>query len=187
LQGETDGDEKRKDDDSISRSGGSGFEEVERRSRAARQPRSQRGDSGDASPDVDSELRGRTLQAYLYMLRGGKPVGVRELQRALSLSSPSVAYHHLEKLERLRLVEKDQYGEYALIKNVDVNVLQAFTHIGRLLVPRFIFYAVFFTTLLIGYALISQQGANIFALAFGIFAAAFAWFETLRTWSKRPF
>ena len=137
--------------------------------------------------DIDSDLRGRTLQAYLFMMKNSKPMGVRELQRSLGLSSPSVAFHHLEKLERMGLVEKDQYGEYACVKNVDVSVLQAFSHIGRLLVPRFTFYAMFFTTLLIGYLLIYQGNSNIFAVVFGAFACGFAWYETFRTWSKRPF
>ncbi len=137
--------------------------------------------------DFESELKGRTLKAYLFLMKAGKPVGVRELQRGLDLSSPSVAYHHLEKLERLKLVEKDQYGEYAVLKNVDINVLQSFAHLGKLLVPRFLFYAVFFSTLLIGYFTIYQGNANVFAIAFGSFAVAFAWYETMRTWRKRPF
>jgi DNA-binding transcriptional ArsR family regulator len=137
--------------------------------------------------DMDSELRGRTLRAYLFILKSPKAVGVRELQRALGLSSPSVAYHHLDKLTRMGLIAKDQYGEYTLVKNASVNVLQAFTQIGRLLVPRFIFYAVFFTTLLVGYATLFGSRSNVFALTFGIFACFFAWYETLRTWRKRPF
>jgi DNA-binding transcriptional ArsR family regulator len=140
-----------------------------------------------SSVDIDSDLKGRTLQAYLFMIRNSKPIGVRELQRSLGLSSPSVAFHHLEKLERMGLVEKDQYGEYTCVKNVDVSVLQAFSHIGRLLVPRFTFYAMFFTTLLAGYLLIFQGNSNIFATVFGAFATGFAWYETFRTWSKRPF
>lgn len=139
------------------------------------------------SVDIDSDLRGRTLQTYLFMMKNAKPIGVRELQRSLGLSSPSVAYHHLEKLERLGLVEKDQYGEYTLVRNVDVSVLQAFTHIGRLLVPRFTFYAMFFTTLLAGYLLIYRGDSNIFAVIFGGLGCGFAWYETLRTWRKRPF
>jgi DNA-binding transcriptional ArsR family regulator len=142
------------------------------------------------SPDaslVDAELRGRTLRAYLFILKSPKSIGVRELQRALGLSSPSVAYHHLDKLTRMGLVEKDQYGEYFSVKNVNVNVLQAFTQIGRLLVPRFIFYAVFFTTLLLGYILVFLNNLNSFAVAFGLFASLFAWYETYRTWKKRPF
>ena len=135
----------------------------------------------------DSELRGRTLLAYLFILRSSKPVGVRELQRSLGLSSPSVAYHHLDKLTRMGLIEKDPYGEYALVRNVNVGVLQAFTQIGRLLVPRFTFYAVFFTTLLLGYVLLFPESINPFAIAFGVFASVFAWYETFRTWRRRPF
>lgn len=140
-----------------------------------------------SNPIIDAELRGRTLRAYLYILKSPKAIGVRELQRALGLSSPSVAYHHLDKLTRMGLIEKDQYGEYMLVKNMNVNVLQAFTQIGKLLVPRFIFYAVFFTTLLIGYIVIFAANLNSFAIAFGLFASFFAWFETYRTWKKRPF
>lgn len=148
----------------------------------------QRDRNPQAAPDeIDNELRGRTLKAYLFMLKSSKPLGVRELQRALNLSSPSVAYHHIDKLARLGLIEKNEYGEYAMVKNVNVSVLQAFTHIGRLLVPRFIFYAVFFMTLLLGYVVIFHSSLNGFAVTFGIFACAFAWYETLRTWRKRPF
>ena len=141
------------------------------------------------TPDLDanSELRGRTLQAYLFILKSPKSIGVRELQRTLGLSSPSVAYHHLDKLTRMGLIEKDEYGEYRLVRSVGVNVLQAFTQIGKLLVPRFTFYAVFFTTLLIGYVLIFHSSLNPFALAFGVFATLFACYETYRTWKRRPF
>jgi DNA-binding transcriptional ArsR family regulator len=136
---------------------------------------------------IDTELRGRTLRAYLFILKSPKSIGVRELQRGLSLSSPSVAYHHLDKLTKLGLIDKDQYGEYALVKNVSVNVLQAFTQVGRLLVPRFTFYAVFFTTLLLGYVFVFLGNLNPFAIAFGLFACIFAWYETYRTWKRRPF
>jgi DNA-binding transcriptional ArsR family regulator len=144
--------------------------------------------SADSINDnVNAELRGKTLKTYLFILKRGEPIGVRELQRGLSLSSPSVAYHHLEKLERLGLIEKNEYGQYTTTKNVDVNVLQAFTQVGKLLLPRFTFYAVFFTTLLIGYVAIFGGNANVFAIAFGVFASSFAWYETMRTWKRRPF
>jgi DNA-binding transcriptional ArsR family regulator len=137
--------------------------------------------------DADAELRGRTLQAYLYIMRCSKSVGVRELQRALGLSSPSVAYHHLDRLTRMGLIDKDEYGEYKIVKSVGVNVLQAFTQVGKTLVPRFTFYAVFFTTLLLGYISIFHSSLNPFALAFGLSACLFGWYETARTWRRRPF
>lgn len=137
--------------------------------------------------DANSELKGRTLQVYLFIMKAPKSVGVRELQRSLGMSSPSVAYHHLDRLTRMGLIEKDEYGEYRLLKSVSVNVLQAFTQVGKLLVPRFTFYSVFFTTLLIGYLVVFHSDLNPFALAFGVFACVFAWFETIRTWRRRPF
>ncbi len=148
--------------------------------RSKKNPDRPSGSSPQSDIDPDAELRGRTLRAYLFILKSSKSVGVRELQRSLGLSSPSVAYHHLDKLMRLGLIEKDQYGEYTVVKNANVNVLQAFTQVGRLLVPRFIFYAVFFTTLLVGYLLVFQGNVNFFAIAFGIFASIFAWYEAYR-------
>src|SRR5256885_5731466 len=56
---------------------------------------------------IEYELRGKTLKVYAYVLKQGKPVGVREVQRELGFSSPSVAYHHIEKLTRLGIIEQD--------------------------------------------------------------------------------
>ena len=46
----------------------------------------------DEKAKIEFELRGKTLKVYLYVLKQGKPVGVREVQRELGFSSPSVAY-----------------------------------------------------------------------------------------------
>ena len=96
---------------------------------------------------IEYELRGKTLTIYLYMLKQGKPVGVREVQRDLKLSSPSVAFHHLDKLVRLGVVEQDQLGNYVILKKVDPGILQAFVNVGKFSLPRVGFYAVFFTTI----------------------------------------
>jgi len=46
---------------------------------------------------IESELRGNTLKVYWYMLEHGgeSSVGVREIQRALGFSSPTLAAYHL--------------------------------------------------------------------------------------------
>ena len=75
---------------------------------------------------IESELKGLTLRIYWHILGSKKrSVGVRPVQRALRLSSPSVALHHLEKLRTLGLLEKDQGGEYHLIEQVKVGVTAA--------------------------------------------------------------
>jgi predicted DNA-binding transcriptional regulator len=136
---------------------------------------------------VEYELRGKTLKVYLYMLRQGRPVGVREVQRELGLSSPSVAFHHLEKLMRLKVVEQDQMDNYVIAKKVDPGILQAFISVGRFSVPRVGFYAAFFTTVALAYVIYNLGGLDVFALVGTVGASAVFWYELLGIWKRRPF
>lgn len=137
--------------------------------------------------DLLYNLSGKTLKVYLHLLSRNEPVGVREVQRALGFSSPSVAFHHVEKLLNMGLIEKDSYGRYYTVKKIDVAILQPFTKIGRFTLPRLSFYATFFTTLTAAYLIQHLGSANIYALLFGVAAAAAFWYETIRTWVKKPF
>jgi len=150
--------------------------------------------SDDSSHDlslIESELKGKTLIVYWYLLRQAPTsIGVREVQRALGFSSPSVAAHHLEKLKSLGLVSKSTLGTYQLTQEVKVGVLRSFTKLGRFLIPRYLFYSVFFTTMFITYLLIYPQTLNvhnIVAYVFGISASAIFWYETVRVWRQKPF
>ncbi len=128
------------------------------------------------------KLRGKTLQVYLYLLRTGKPVGVRELQRVLGFSSPSIAHHHLEKLREMGLVSKDEGNRYKIQEKVDVGILKMFVLVGGKLIPRMIFYAVFITTLLALHVAQTLPNVNLHAIALGGFASIFFWIETIRVW-----
>jgi len=140
---------------------------------------------------IESELKGKTLQIYWYMLRSpGSHVGVREIQRALRLSSPSVAAHHLEKLVTLDLVDKTRIGEYYITQEVKVGLLRFFTRLGRFLVPRYLFYSVWFTTMLTIYITFYRHDGsihNLVAMMFGILASLILWLETIRLWRQKPF
>lgn len=139
------------------------------------------------SEKVEYELRGKTLKIYLYMLKQGKPVGVREVQRELGLSSPSVAFHHLDKLMRLNVVEKDQMDNYVIAKKVDPGILQAFISIGRFSVPRVGFYAAFFTTVAMAYIAFNLRDLSVLAVVGTLGASAIFWYELLRIWNRKPF
>jgi DNA-binding transcriptional ArsR family regulator len=137
-----------------------------------------------------SELRGTTLRVYWHLFRLNRSVGVREIQRALNLSSPSVALHHLEKLRELGLVRKDEYSRYCLAEEVKVGVLRFFTRFGRLILPRYLFYAVFFTATLIFY--VTQFGFaycihNVMAIILGLSAASVSWYEVAQIWREKLF
>ncbi|NWG09826.1 MAG: hypothetical protein HXX80_05955 [Nitrososphaerales archaeon] len=137
--------------------------------------------------EIESELKGKSLRVYWYMLKQGNPVGIREVQRALGFSSPSIANHHLEKLMSLGLIEKDDYGRYLLKEYVNVGALQSFTKIGKFLLPRYSFYASFFTTLLIVYICQYARSLNVFALSSMLIATIIFWYETMRVWRRKPY
>lgn len=115
----------------------------------------------DAEEETKLEyaLRGKAWQVYWLLLKSDRPISVREVQRALHFSSPSVAQHHLEQLRGLGLVQKqDVGGHYLLVSEVKIGVLRHFVKLGKLLFPRYFFYAVFSTTFYIAYLLVLMQG-----------------------------
>lgn len=140
---------------------------------------------------LESELKGKTLLVYWYLVQQpSHTVGVREVQRALNFSSPSIAVHHLEKLQDLGLVEKRGTGEYVLEEEVKVGILRFFTHMGRFLVPRYLFYSVLFSTMLIAYltlCICSQLIPSFYAVIFGSIGMLIFWVETIRLWRSKPF
>lgn len=106
------------------------------------------------------------------------------------MASPSTALHHLEKLRELGVVRKDEYGQYHLVEQVKVGTLRLFLKFGRLVLPRYLFYAVFFSTSLTLYLLGSLWFSvvpNEMAVLLGLSASAAAIYETVRIWRERLF
>lgn len=140
---------------------------------------------------IESELKGKTLLVYWYFLKSPTSmVGVREIQRSLGFSSPSVAAHHLEKLIALGLVGKTSTGEYFIVQEVKVGMLKLFTKMGRFMVPRYLFYSIFLTTMLVFYIIYyvrTWDAYDLAALIFGISSSLILWYETFRLWKERPF
>ena len=141
-------------------------------------------------PDIEAELRGNTLRVYWYMLQRGEAVGVREVQRALSMSSPSVASHHLSKLLSLDLVEKRPDNMYELKQIIKVGVLKNFVAYRGVMLPRFTFLALFFTSFTTAYLILTATAPitlfdRYVALALGIIGSIVGWFETIRLWKLR--
>ena len=140
---------------------------------------------------IESQLKGKTLLVYWHLLRSqSSRVGVRAIQRSLGFSSPSVAAHHLEKLLSLGLVEKSMTGEYFLGQEVRVGLLRFFTRLGRFLVPRYLFYSLWLSTMFVIYlALYWPTGSihNVAAILFGTLSNVILWFETVRLWREKPF
>jgi len=140
---------------------------------------------------LDYALRGKAWKVYWLLLKTGHPMSVREVQRMLHFSSPSIANHHLEQLCQLGLVEKQEVGGcYFLVGEIKIGVLRHFVRLGRLLFPRYFFYAVFSTAFFATYLLFLMQGftrEGLFVILFGVMVTTIFWYEAVRIWSLKPF
>jgi predicted DNA-binding transcriptional regulator len=145
----------------------------------------------EGETEFDYALRGKDWSVYWILLKNGRPMSVREVQRTLHFSSPSVAQHHLEQLRGLGLVQKqDVGGSYSLTSEVKIGVLRHFVKLGKLLFPRYFFYAVFSTASYLTYLLVFMQELSresIFIILFGAIISAILWYEAIRVWSLKPF
>lgn len=149
------------------------------------------------SPDerksiAESQLKGNTLRVYVYVVTHRKS-GVREVQRALRFSSSSLAQYHLSKLSDLGLLSENG-GEYYPAEQVKVDVLKDFLKFGTFIVPRFVFYAVFFTiiTVFLTFVVFYEQGVDatplieFWFIGMLLLSSALFWYEALRAWIKGP-
>ncbi len=135
------------------------------------------------------DLRGNTLRVYLYTLKNRR-VGVREVQRSLHFSNSSLAQYHLNKLKESGLV-REIGGQYEVMNEVKVDVMRDFLRVGTLIVPRFVFYAVFFTVLTLYVGSITIKTYDSVSLAdwtVGLLtlASAIFWYEALKAWRSAP-
>ena len=138
---------------------------------------------------IESELKGKTLLVYMHMLKKpSESIGVRKVQRDLGFSSPSVSSYHLNKLTELNLVENN-YGDYKLVSDIKIGVLKQFITFGGIMLPRYLFYAVLMTTMLVTYlfqlpAIPTRDTYS--ALIMGIVPNIILWYETIKIWRDRP-
>ncbi len=135
--------------------------------------------------DVESKevLRGTTLEVYRFLLKSNKPVGTRELQRALNLSSSSVATYHLSKLEDAGLLKREQGGF-----TVGKYVLENSVKISRFLIPRYFFYFIFAATVLVLELTVFVPAFVYREYVFSVVTTAilvlFLCYETVKTWRR---
>jgi DNA-binding transcriptional ArsR family regulator len=140
--------------------------------------------------ELAASLKGKTLRVYWYMLRHPEPMTAREIQRGANLSSPSLSMHHLERLKEFGLVDKNVHGQYTILRDVRVGMLKQFIGRGRLMVPRFLFYATFYTSLTAALGTILWQYFDWYSgFILGLLASVcmILWYEAFTIWREQPF
>ena len=134
---------------------------------------------------MEALLKGTTWKVYKYVLENG-PTGLREIQKSLRLSTPSLALYHLNKLEEEGIIKKDEQG-YTATKILLRNRVK----VKRWLVPRYFFYSLFMIAAIIVQASIFRPRTisrdYAFSLAIMCTITAFCLYETIRALVKRSF
>lgn len=138
----------------------------------------------DLSEDDSSDiLKGTALDIYRLLLTSRRPLGIREIQRALNLSSPSVAQYHLSKLENAGLLKREA-GNYDINKVVLENCIK----VSRFLVPRYLFYSVFTSVILLIELLLLRplviDREYLFYTTVTVLLLLIFCYETVRIWVK---
>ena len=130
------------------------------------------------------------MSVYALLLSNGE-MGVRDVQRALGFSSPSLALHHLTKLSELDLVMKDMDGVYSVKRTIRVGSLSLFIKFGTRLLPRFLFLGTLFSAMLavylIAFASWPLTGGDIMFISMSLIAILLSFYETRRIWLLKPF
>lgn len=139
--------------------------------------------------ELISKLTGTTTLVYWYLLKKGKPAGTREVMRALKFSSPSTATHHLEKLRRLGLVEKNPVGSYRVVRLVKTGLFETFLFVRGYAIPKQFVYALLLSSSIALYMLFFFELLTLVTLIVllpAIIGCAILWYETVFLWKRRP-
>jgi len=81
-------------------------------------------------------------------------MSIAEVQKILGFKSPGTAHYHLERLVELNLAEKVP-GGYIAKPALPKRIAVMYIVLGKLLMPRHIPHAVFFTAFLLSYLILN--------------------------------
>ena len=135
--------------------------------------------------DASKEITGNTLRVYLFLATRG-PCELREVQRGLDLSTPSLASYHLKKLSEAGYVEQDRNGRYQAIQKASTDILDSYMRVGAALVPKIFFFTILFTILVafFSYKSMNSPEYTAYLVATSLAAIALLWYETVRLWRR---
>ena len=138
-----------------------------------------------ADPAKMQEIKGNTLRVYLYLLNSGASE-LRDVQRSLGLTTPSLASYHLGKLVDAGYVTQDAHGRYSVVQDATREILEGYISIGTVVFPRLFFFAVLFTAIIGFLAVMSLLTASYVPLMVAASLALLGafWYETIKVWRR---
>jgi len=131
------------------------------------------------------EITGNALRTYLYLVTHG-PSELRDVQRGVGLSTPSLASYHLSRLVDAGYVVQDEEGRYVASKEASTEILEGYVRVGTALVPQFLFFAILFTILIVFFSMeaLFSSGFTIYLVVASLVVVALLWYESFRLWRR---
>jgi hypothetical protein len=137
----------------------------------------------EQTEDIISSLTGTALRVFVYALKKGKDIGVRETHRDLGLKTASHAQYHLQRLEQLGLLGRTKNNKYFLeeeyenLRSLKIGILTEIYVFKGWLIPSLGlasgFVAMSLVITLLFFFLLSEMIAAYFAIAVMVLAIIF--------------
>jgi len=140
----------------------------------------------DESNPSAPAIRGNTVRVYLFVLRNG-PCELRDVQRALKLSTPSLAFYHLSRLVQAGNVKRTEDGRYIAVTDISADLLDGYVKFGRRIFPQLFFLTLIFTAILAYYVYLIWRVPldldDAVTLVYSL-SVIVLWYETIRVWRR---
>jgi len=100
----------------------------------------------EIKPEITEDfLQGKTLQIYWYFFTK-RHTGVREIQKALGISSSGTVSYQITKLLKAGIISKDdEEGKYSIKEDIKIGILKFFIRIGNRVIPRISLYLIIYS------------------------------------------
>jgi DNA-binding transcriptional ArsR family regulator len=131
-------------------------------------------------------IKGNSLRVYLFVLRNG-PCELRDVQRGLKLSTPSLAFYHLSKLVEVGVVNRTEDGRYIVVRDISADLLDGYVKFGRRIVPQLFLVTLMFTGILVYYAyLVWKVPLDLDDIVTVVYSLSIVvlWYETIKIWRR---
>jgi DNA-binding transcriptional ArsR family regulator len=136
--------------------------------------------------DGKPTLRGNTIRVYLYVLRNG-PCELRDVQHALKLSTPSLAFYHLSRLADAGVVNRTEDGRYVVVTDISADLLDGYVKFGRRIIPQLFFLTLIFTGILAYYVSLVWKlpldTDDAVTIVYSL-SIILLWYETIKVWRR---
>lgn len=92
---------------------------------------------------LNEKIKGKSLEVYQFLVENPGNHGIREIQRELDYTSPSIASYHIKRLLKAKMINKTNDNQYYAIKD-EIMFGDIGTHINFLSywIPRSLAYGI---------------------------------------------